>query len=177
MASDKNNWSLGETVRLPREEKALKKRGLTRDEQFVTSRYLCIRQATSDQRGILLKVLGKAYSGDVKIIGGEPFCPDDSEEMFDGLRFFSYPFPDMNDVMDVLDILRQSPDLLQKLEDMKMHLNPNSAFWVRNTTRNILMLKTPQLYDACSGQLGAPSDNTPYYRITIVYFFKGELIW
>lgn len=177
MQPNKNEWSLGEIAKLQREEKPLKQSGLTVYEQFVASRYLCIREATDSQRGILLKVLGKTYSDEIKIIGGQPFSRDDHEQLFDGHRFFSYPFPKVNQVREVLEILKDSPDLQKKMEDAKMHLNPNSGFWVSETARNAFFLKIPQIYDTRSNQLRVASDDTSYYRITMVYFFKGELIW
>ena len=63
------------------------------------------------------------------------------------------------------------------MEDAKMHLNLNGGFWVSETARNAFFLKIPQIYDTRSNQLRVASDDTSYYRITMVYFFKGELIW
>ena len=151
------SWNLGEIAKLPRVDRVLKEGDTNQYEQFITSRYLCIREATDYQQGILLKVLGKAYSNEIKVICGEPFCRDGHEEMFEGDRYFSYPFPKANQVKEVLDILRQSPRLLMTLESLKMHINPNSMFWV--------------------SQLLPASKDTLYYRISIVYFFEGELIW
>ena len=177
MKLNENYWNLGEIAKLPRIEKNLKEGDTIFFEQFVVSRYLCIREATDNQQGILLKVLGKANSNEIKVICGEPFCRDDHEEMFEGDRYFSYPFPKANQVKEVLDILRQSPRLLMTLESLKMHINPNSMFWVREIARKAFLFKIPQVYDSHTGQLLSVSNETPYYRISIVYFFNGELIW
>ena len=80
MKLNENCWNLGEIAKLPRVEKNLKEGDTIFYEQFVVSRYLCIREATDNQQGILLKVLGKAYSNEIKVICGEPFCRDDHEE-------------------------------------------------------------------------------------------------
>ena len=171
------SWNLGEIAKLPRVDRVLKEGDTNQYEQFITSRYLCIREATDNQQGILLKVLGKAYSNEIKVICGEPFCRDDHEEMFEGDRYFSYPFPKANQVKEVLDILRQSPRLLMTLESLKMHINPNSMFWVSEIARKAFFFKIPQVYDSRTGQLLPASKDTLYYRISIVYFFEGELIW
>ena len=177
MKLNENYWNLGEIAKLPRVEKNLKEGDTIFYEQFVASHYLCIREATDYQQGILLRVLGKAYPDEVKVICGEPFCQDDHVTMFDGHCYFSYPFPKSNRVKEVLDILRQSPELLQTLEDAKMHINPNGMFWVSETARNAFFLKIPQVYDSRTDQLLPASKDTLYYRISIVYFFEGELIW
>ena len=70
MESDKNNWTLGEIATLPKQERSLKQNGPTAYVQYITSRYICIREATDGQRGILVKVLGKAYRDQVGIVNG-----------------------------------------------------------------------------------------------------------
>ena len=46
----------------------------------MASRYICIREATAGQRGILLKVLGKTTRENIIMRGGKPFCKDDKYE-------------------------------------------------------------------------------------------------
>ena len=176
MESNDNNWILGEIAKLPRTENVLKN-GFTSYVHFIASRYICVREATDGQRGILVKVLGKAYGDQVKIVDGKPFGRDDYEELFSGQRYYSYPFPSASEVQEVLDILRGNASLLQKFEDAKMHVNPEGMFWVRETARNAFLKKILQIYDSRNDQLCNPSDDTCYYRITMVYFFKGQLIW
>ena len=108
METTENNWILGELVNLPHQEKLLKKSGSTSYSRFIGSRYICIREATGGQRGILMKVLGKTDGDRIIMVNGQPFCKDDREELFAGKRYFSYPFPRDNEVMEALDILRQS---------------------------------------------------------------------
>ena len=105
MTSNENNWTLGEVANLPRMDKMLKD-GTTAYMQFIASRYICIREATDGQRGILVKVLGKSYSDQIKTIDGKPFGFDDRAELFSCDSFYSYPFPSANEVHEVLDILR-----------------------------------------------------------------------
>ena len=74
MASkEEYNWSLGEEVTLPRTERLLKKSGSRIYHRYINSRYICIREASDDQPGILLKVLGKAMSDDVFMVSSQPF--------------------------------------------------------------------------------------------------------
>jgi hypothetical protein len=177
MESNKNYWTLGEIATLPKQERPLKQSGSTTYVQYITSRYVCIREATDRQRGILVKVLGKAYSDQVGIVNGEPFSKDDHDELFVGHRYYSFPFPQAKDVKEVLDIIEDNQDLLQKFQAASMHINPNSTFWVSDTVRNMFFLKKPQILSGHDGQLCPPSDDDNHYRLSIVYFFKGSLIW
>ena len=177
MEPNKNYWTLGEIATLQRKEKMIKTSGLTDYGRYIGSRYICIREEGDGQRGILMKVLGKVYSDQVKVVGGEPFSKDDRDEAFEGRRYFSYPFPNSVELKEVLDILRGNDDLLRKFDHAKMHVNPNAMFWVNETSRNMFMMKTPQVYGSSDGQLSSPSDDTPYYRVSMVYFSKGELHW
>ena len=172
-----NNWTPGEIVTLPRKEKALKNSGVYNYSFYIDSRYICIREVTDGQRGILVRVLGKIYPDRVKLVGGKPFCHDDREELFMGYKYSSYPFPMAHQVKEVLDILHQNPALLQKLEEANMHINPNGKFWVADTTRNAFYIKIPQVYDASTQRLGHVSDDTAYYRISVVYFNRERLSW
>ena len=177
MESNKNDWKLGEIATLSRMEKELKKSFLNLYVRYIGSRYICIREASDSQRGILLKVLGKSYSDQMKIVNGEPFGMDEREEIFDGTCYYSYPFPSVSELKEVLDILRGNRSLLQKFDEAKMHVNPDSMFWVRETNRNAFLSKIPQVYSGRDGQLHNPSDDANYYRVSIVYFFKDQLFW
>ena len=177
MESNENKWTLGEIVTLDRKEKPLKKSGTTTYERFIRSRYICFREATEGQQGILMKVLGKPDSEQIKIVNGQPFCKDDYEELFEGNRFFSFPFPSANEVKEALGIIRYNQSLLQKFENASMHINPNSTFWVNDITRNMLFMKKPQYYSARDGRISPAKDDSNHYRITFVYFHQGELRW
>lgn len=177
METTENNWTLGELVNLPRQEKLLKKSGSTYYSRHIASRYICIREATEGQRGILMKVLGKSDGDRIIMVNGEPFSKDDREELFAGVRYFSYPFPRVTDVMEALDIIRWNHDLLRKFEEASMHVNPDSTFWVSDTVRNMLLRRKPQFLGGRDGQLYPASDDGEHYRVTFVYFYKGSLNW
>ena len=177
METTENNWILGELVNLPHQEKLLKKSGSKSYSRFIGSRYICIREATEGQRGILMKVLGKTDGDRIILVNGEPFCKDDREELFAGKRYFSYPFPRDNEVMEALDILRGNQDLQRKFEEASMHVNPDSTFWVSDTVRNMLLRRKPQFLGGRDGQLYPASDDGEHYRVTFVYFYKGSLNW
>ena len=177
MDSKENNWIVGETVTIKRMEKLLKESGSISYVQYVSSRYICIREDSGEQRGILLKVLGKAYSDQIGMVNGQPFCKDDSEELFAGHRYSSYPFPSAKQVQEVLEILRNNKSLLQKFESASMHINPDSTFWINDTARNMLLMKKPQILSGRDGQIYPVRDDVNHYRISIVYFSKDSLNW
>ena len=81
------------------------------------------------------------------------------------------------ELKEVLDILKKDESLLEIFEKAKMHINPNSTFWVSDTASHLLFLKEPQYYDANFGLLTAASDNEPHYRLTIAYFYKSNVSW
>ena len=176
MDSDNNNWKLGEVAILPRTTKRLKESGTTIYEHVVASRYLCVRESTDQQHGILVKVFGKMTREHIKLVCGKPFCKDDKEDLFLGDRYFSYPFPSLKEVQDVLEIIRNNKDLVQQFETASMHINPESTFWVSETTTGHLpFAKKPQFYDARSRSLSPANDYAPHYRLSLVFFHKGEL--
>ena len=177
MASTENSWHLGEIVTLPRAEKLLKRSGSAVYEQLIGSRYICVREETEGHRGILVKVLGKIMPEYIMTVGGQPFSKDDREELFVGKRYFSYTFPAMKDLQEVLDILRKNPDLIQIFEKASMHINPKSKFWVNEMESILLVKKKALCYDAYSEQIITPSKDDAPYRLTMVYFYKGNLNW
>ena len=177
MESTENSWRLGEIVTLPRTEKLLKKSGSTVYERIIGSRYVCVREASEGQRGILVKVLGKFPPEHIMTVGGQLFSKDDREELFAGMRYFSYPFPAVKDVEEVLEILRSNPSIVQIFEGASMHINLKSKFWVNETGRHLLVMKKPQCYDTYSEQICTPSKDDAPYRLTMAYFFKRKLSW
>mgnify|MGYP006988898680 CR=1 FL=1 len=171
------NWHLGDIVTLPTEIKLLKKSGSKAYERQIGSRYICVREANGEQRGILVKVLGRYDQERIIMIGGEPFSKDDREELFTGCRYFSYPFPSASQVKEVLDIIGNNKPLLKLFEEASMHVNPNAKFWVSETASRLLVMKRAQCYDAHTGLLCNPTGDDSPYRLTTVYFYKGNLIW
>lgn len=177
MRTNKNNWTVGETVDLPRMERLLVKDRNALFGQYVDSQYVCIREESSTQCGILLRVLGKAAVEHIKIKGGVPFCKDNYDEQFYVTHYFSHPFPSRGKVNQVLDILHDNPQLMLQLGDASKTVTLDSTFWVENISRNFLLKKQLQFLDAHTRELHAASSNQLCYRLSIVYFYKGELVW
>ena len=173
MTSNEKNWTLGETVILPRKSKKCKDSGMKSYEYIVGSRYICIREADDMHSGILLKVMGKIPREPIMMVAGEPFCKDDKNEGFTDDTYYSHRFPSMDEVKEALDILRSNPELVDKFEKASMHINPRSSYWVRDAGRNMLFMKTPQVYDSRSEELTDSGNRSSiHYRLAIVYFNK-----
>lgn len=170
-------WNVGQFAHLPRVTKALNMSGMTLYQQQIGSRYICIREDSDQQSGILLKVLGKFPSEQVSVKSGQPFCKDDSEEFFNNMCYISYPFPTLKQLKEVLGILRSQPDLLPVFDKASMHVNPKSKFWVRETVSHMLVKKKAQCYDATADSFCKVMDDDAPYRVTIVYFHNEKLDW
>ena len=171
------NWGTGEIVTLQRTDKMLKKKHATAYKELVYSRYVCIREASNDQRGILVKVLGKIPAKYLYIVDGKPFVKDDTEELFYDTNYYSFPFPKANEVEEVLNIIRNNPELKKQFESISMHINTEATFWVRETTRNLLFTKQLQYFDAKSCHTCKAIENKAHYRLSIVYYYNSELVW
>ena len=170
MASNTSKWNLGEIVYPPRTTKLLKSSSTDLYERLIDLSYICIREATEGQYGILLKVLGKVKANYIMIVNGQPFCKDDAVELFDGMSYFSYSFPTVAELKEMLDIFRSNPSLLNHFEAASMHLNPKSLFWVNEIVNDLLFIKKPQCYNASTESLSTASDHMAPYRLTMVYF-------
>lgn len=179
MSSKEYNFSLGEEVTLPRQTTPIKESGITSFEHLIYSRYICIRESKEGQRGILVRVLGKIPHERLMVKGGEPFCKDDRAESFQGVVYYSYQFPTLDSVKEVLDILRRDQQLVKKFDRSKMHINPWSSFWVRETLRHMVVMRKPQYYDSKSDKLVVSNSNSDeiHYRLSVVYFYKSKLFF
>ena len=164
------DWMEGELVTLPTKTKLLKKSGLSTYELMTGSRYVCIRKATDDEQGILVKVIGKVPADFIQFVGGHPFMKDDKAELFTGDCYYGYPFPALDEVKEVLRIIRHTPSLLSQFEAASMHINPQSTFWVKDTAKSMFVLKKPQYYDAWEDKLNVASRDIVAYRISVVYY-------
>ena len=128
------------------------------------------------QYGILLKVLGRTPADRIMMVCGLPYCKDDSMELFEGICYFSYSFPRLEDLKEVLEVLRNNPDLLPKFDAASMHVNPKSSFWIREATKKLFLIRKPQCYDVSTDSLGTGIDDPAPYRVTMVYFSKDQSI-
>ena len=176
MENNEYNWKVGEIVSVPKQSEKVKGGRLKEYHHYISSRFVCIREAADGQPGILLKVLGKIDSANLLIIGGEPFCKDDKDESFTGDTYFSFRFPTANELKLVLEILSNNPDLVPKFDRGTSHFKPESSFWVREIARRFLIEKQYQFYDARTKILSRcrnPFDVN--YRVTIAYFDKSQL--
>lgn len=176
--SNTKNYKIGEIINLPRAKRVLASSNNATYERFIGSRYICIREASIEQRGILVKVLGRASGDYAKIIKGEPFWKDDDDILFYGAIYYSYALPSADAVKEVLDIIRGNQDLLNQFEEAGMRLNPNSTFWVNKIRRSKLFFMKLQYLNGQDGKLYAANEANNHYRISVVYFNKdGEIIW
>lgn len=168
----KRDWSAGELVTLRMSTTLLKRSDLKSYSNFVNSRYVCIREATKGQRGILVKTLGKAPCDYVMLVSGKPFCKDQRDELFESTHYYSYSFPKVEELKEVLDIIRLDMDIQQKLIDNNMFINPNGSFWVSDTKSLFFGMKRRlQYYDPSTGSLAtANSYDERHQRLTIAYF-------
>lgn len=172
-----NNWTLGELVILPQEVKDIKKKGDNSFTEFITSRYICIREATNTQRGILVKALGKLPAENISIINGAPFCKDELDEMFYAKRYYSFPFPAAEELKEALNIIRGNQTILNQFADNKMHINTDATFWVKETSVNKWLRKKLQYLDAQEDSISQAHSRDVHYRLSIVQFSNDELFW
>ena len=167
------NWRLGEIVSLKWNYELIKKSGQKSYAYCAVSSYICVREATDRQYGILVKVLGKTSKEHIMFVNGEPFCKDEREDLLKGKCYYSFPFPTLNALKEVLEIVNSNEALKGRFEAESMKFNPASTFWVREAAGGFLS-KKPQYYDAASGQLCKATDNAAHYRLSIAYFNKNE---
>lgn len=169
IVSNEANWRIGELVSLSWNYKEIKKSGENTYAYYAISRYICVREATDGQCGILVKVLGKVPIDRIMLVNGEPFCRDEREELFMGKCYYSFPFPTVSALKEVLEIVSSNEALQGRFEAESMRFNPASSFWVRETAGTFLTKKL-QFYNATSGQLCKATDDTVHYRLSIAYF-------
>ena len=171
--SKENNWHLGELVSLKWNYELIKKNGQKSYAYYAVSNYICVREATDEQCGILVKVLGKISKEHIVFVNGEPYCKDEREDLFKGKCYYSFPFPTTSALKEVLEIVGSNKALMDRFEAESMSFNPISSFWVHEAVGSFLT-KKPQYYDAGSAQVCKATDNTMHYRLTIAYFNKNK---
>jgi len=166
------DWRVGELVTLGQSTTFLKKNGTKSYSSIVCSHYVCVREATEGQQGVLVKGLGETRRERVLLVSGKPFCKDERDELFFGKHYYSYPFPTSDELKEVLDIIRSDTGIQQKLMDNGMSVNPNGTFWVNDMKSLFFGLKrSPQYYDPSTDRLAtAKSLDERHQRLTIAYF-------
>ena len=168
----KTEWKAGEVVTISQNTKLWKRSDKKLYSNIASENYVCVREATKGQRGILVKGLGKVRRERIILVNGKPFLKDEREELFVGKHYYSYPFPTVKELKEVLDIVRSDMDIQQQLIDNGMFFNPNGTFWVSDTKAQFLGLKqTLQYYDPSTDRLAiAKSLDERHQRLTIAYF-------
>lgn len=167
---------LGEVVTVPKNTSLLKV-GSTYYEQFIGSRYVCIRKAGNGQSGILLKVVGMTGGESVKIVKDQAFVTDYEDVLFSKPRYYGYPVPSAEEVRTVLDIIRGNEALLQQLASIGMHIDPGGTFWVNDLRHRLLLRSKLQYLSGIDGRLYDVEEGQSHTRITLVYFENDELFW
>ena len=175
MQSNDNTWQIGEIAILPWTSNTFKTFGSQIYKHFFRSRFICIRESTATQRGILVKVLAKTAPHRIMIQGGEPFCKDDVDDLFKGCAYSSFRFPTLQQLTEVLAIFRENPNLMSVFDEASMHFDLDSSFWIREPAHKLLHKKKPQFYNANTDDLTFSSDDTAHYRLTMLYFQNGQL--
>ncbi len=171
MESNMKKWSLGQKVSLSWKTRLLDKDRKNSYERMIGSNYICIREASDEHNGILLKVLGNAKTSSVILVCGQTFFKDESSKLFDGgSSYSSYSSPTLEELKEALDILRSNPSLLAHLEEASMPINLQSLFWVNATVRHNLFTKKPLCYNPSMDSLCIASDSVAPCRLTMVYF-------
>ena len=172
MSKTAEEWKVGNVVTLTRQVAYIKKTGVEEYEYFSMSRYVCVQEATASQQGILVKVLGKCPASDIMVLNGEPFRKDDEYEGLTSLHYSTFRFPTEKDLALVLDIIRSTSELHGQFEQIGMHINLNSTFWVREVSRQLLgMKKKLQYFDAQIPKICIETtDDTLRYRLTLAFF-------
>lgn len=177
MESNEYNWHEGEIAILPWTSTTFKKSGSTIYKHYFRSRFVCIRESNEEQSGILVKVLSDTAKHRISMVGSEPFCKDDVDDLSAGIALSSFRFPMLEELTEVLDIIRGNQNLMPVFKDASMNLDLNGTFWIRETARKLLLQKKPMFYDANSDSLMTAADDTPHSRISLVYFQNGNLTW
>ena len=163
-------WHLGDIIFVPRTTRVLKKSKKSVYKRIVDLQYICVREATENQCGILLRVLGKTKASSIETVCGEPFYADESFSLLEGMEYQGYSFPTTSQLTEVLGIVHDNPSLLSKFHAASMPFDPQSLFWVYDSSLSLGSLKNLQCYDATSGNLcKAPTGVSPI-RLTMVYF-------
>jgi len=163
---------LGEVVMMPRTTKRAHNSGSRQYEYLTTSKYVCIREAKSDQKGILVKFLGKVVEDDLMIVNGEPFCKDEKDEALESDTYYCFRFPTSLEMKEALDIIRADSTLHQTLEKAGMPINTEGTFWVRETIHSgVLRKRKLQYFDPKTNAVIRSTDPLyPHRRMSIVYF-------
>ena len=170
MESNMKKWSIGQKALLPWKTRLLDKSKKNIYERMIGSDYICIREASDEHNGILLRVLDNAQASRIMFVSGQPFFNDEREGLLNGNAYSSYSTPTLAELKEALAILRSNPSLLAHFEEASMPINLDSLFWVNATARKNLFTKIPLCYNPSADSLCIASDSAEPCRLTMVYF-------
>ena len=170
----RGNWATGEMVSLPYSDETLKQNGNKTYKYELPTNCFCLRKAEDYRRGILVAVLGNYSADRILIVGKAPFCKDSKTQGFYDVTYHSYPFPSVEELKEVLAIVRSDTAMQQMLREQHVNIDPAATFWVRDTRRPLFpWWRKPLYYDPQTDSLHtAHSNDERHHRITIVYFLK-----
>jgi len=176
MKETEYDFKVGEVAVLPYEYAFVSNSGQTRYEWFVRSRYVCVREDSDSQYGILVKYMGDYASPSIIVKGGEPFCKDDKTVRLEGNTYNSYRFPTTHEVKEVLGILKGNENLIGVFKSLMMEIDPSSTFWVREMESRFPFRKLFRYYDPESDKVYSSTDkNKDHCRMAVVYFHESKL--
>lgn len=165
-------WSLGEFVKVPHYTETIGKKDGKKYKHLWERRYICVREATEGQQGILIKVLDRATSVQLQLMGGEPFYRDGKVVNKDRRNYYGFQFPKLEELKVVLDLLKQNELVTMKLREKWSHFDLTGLFWIRELkSRFFGFQKKPQYYDNKTKQVAVgKGGNKRIQRISIIYF-------
>lgn len=170
----KGNWKTGELVSLPYSDVAIMKSGNKTYKYEQPTNCCCLREAENHRRGILVAVLGSCSADRIFMVAKAPFCKDNKTKGFYDVTYHCYPFPSVEELKEVLSIVRGNTDLLQTLSEQQMPIDTAATFWVRDTRQSLFPWGKKLLYyDPKTDSLCTARSNEEHCRLTIAYFLKA----
>ena len=159
-------WTKGEIVVLPEINEMLTQIGNKIYMYGLPSKCFCLREATESHRGILVKLLNEYAANEILMINKKPFCKDYKINGFETISYCSLRFPEVSDLKEVLDIVRNDSTIQQQTG-----INPNETYWVNDTHKRFFFRRHAQYYAPKTDSIGtAQTNNEKHYRLIITYF-------
>ncbi|MCR4852225.1 MAG: hypothetical protein K5893_01370 [Prevotella sp.] len=138
---------------------------------FVDSKFVCIREATASEPGVLVKVLNSCDQSRFLFRKGEPFVKDYKNVNFESpVEYCSFRLPTVEEIKFVLSIAKSDKTLGEMLSDRGLSPYEPATYWTRDISRSIIG-RHVKFYDSATGEVKSESgDDTERIRITVVYF-------
>ena len=138
---------------------------------FLDSKYICIREASAEAPGMLVKVLNSCDQSRFLFRGGEPFIKDYKTVNFESpVEYSTFRLPTVEEVRFVLATAKADVQLGQMLANRGLSPNEPATYWTRGIGGNILGRRV-EFYDSATRTVKTESgSNTERIRITVAYF-------